>query len=121
MPSDPLSKACLVYHGFRFNGGLLSFAYDYGSVDIRKMVRYYPTVKKTPMRPVVAKSILFQLLLAVDYVHKRSITPCDIAPSNLLLMSPTVPDVSGGLKLIDFGLSRIRSLRKLAHRGITAS
>lgn len=84
---------------------LLSFAYEFGAVDVRKIITYYAR-KNEQMKPVVIKSILFQLLLALDYLHKRSIAHCDITPSNLLIMPPTAP-IPGILKLIDFGLSRI--------------
>lgn len=90
-----------------FDKYIISFAYEYGAVDVRKLITYYNYTKKsTPINPVVTKSILFQLLLALDYLHKRSIAHCDITPSNLLIM-PATATYPGILKLIDFGLSRV--------------
>lgn len=88
-----------------FENKLLSFAYTYGAIDVRKMIQHYGKEKKT-IEPVIYKSILFQLLLALDHLHKRSIAHCDITPSNLLLMSPD-SSIPGIIKLIDFGLSRV--------------
>ncbi|OHS97027.1 putative cyclin-dependent kinase 8 [Tritrichomonas foetus] len=89
-----------------FDNKLLSFAYDYGAIDVRKMIQHYAKENR-PIQPVICKSILFQLLLALDHLHKRNITHCDITPSNLLLMSPNIQTMPGIIKLIDFGLSRI--------------
>lgn len=88
-----------------FDNKLLSFAYTYGAIDVRKMIQYYGKEKKV-IDPVISKSILFQLLLALDHLHKRSVAHCDITPSNLLLMSPD-NSIPGIIKLIDFGLSRV--------------
>lgn len=88
-----------------FENKTLSFAYTYGAIDVRKMIQFYYKEKKK-MDPVVSKSILFQLLLALDHLHKRSIAHCDLTPSNLLLMSPD-SSIPGIIKLIDFGLSRV--------------
>ena len=49
------------------------------------------------------KSIMHQLLLAVNYVHKRGLIHGDIKTSNILL----VP----GVKLIDFGLVEVGPMR----------
>ncbi|KAH0794561.1 cyclin-dependent kinase E-1-like [Histomonas meleagridis] len=89
------------------NRKTLSFVYEYGAINVQRVIEYYSNRSNVRMSPVVAKSILFQLLLALDYLHQRSITHCDITPSNILLMSPNSEDMPGIVKLIDFGLSRI--------------
>ena len=86
---------------------LLSFAYDYGAIDIRKVIHYYAAKTKKGLSPILAKSILFQILLALEYLHKRMITHCDITPSNIILMPPDLDYYPGIIKLIDFGLSRV--------------
>jgi cyclin-dependent kinase 8/11 len=85
----------------RTTGGI-SFVYEYGAFDVRKMIH----LQKSFIKPVIAKSILFQLLLALDHLHRRKIAHCDVTPSNLLIM-PLNSSVPGVLKLIDFGLSRV--------------
>jgi cyclin-dependent kinase 8/11 len=85
----------------------VSMVYDYGAVDVRKVVHLSSSSRKpASLKPVIAKSILFQLLLALDHLHKRDIAHCDVTPSNLLIMPPDNP-LSGVVKLIDFGLSRV--------------
>ncbi|OHS94062.1 Cyclin-dependent kinase 5 [Tritrichomonas foetus] len=90
----------------------LSFAYDYGAIDIRKMIQYFAK-KSEKIPPVITKSILFQLLLALDHLRRRSIAHCDITPSNLLLMFPDSNSNPGVIKLIDFGLSRVTDNSRL--------
>eukprot|EP00794_Sanderia_malayensis_P013796 gene13796-15241_t len=50
-----------------------------------------------------SKIIFYQMLLAVDYLHKNGITHRDLKPENVLLVSD---DLRTGIKITDFGLSR---------------
>ena len=84
---------------------VVQFRYDFGVVDVRKIVDFYASCRK--MIPlVVVKSILFQLLLALDHLHKRKIAHCDVSTGNILVM-PLEGDMPGIVKLIDFGLARV--------------
>jgi len=55
---------------------------------------------------------LFQILIALQYLHKRDIVHCDLKPENVLLTSESgMPQA----KLCDFGFARIigeKSFRK---------
>ena len=83
---------------------VFSFVYDYGAFDVRKLIRYYAKKRQT-LSENVTKSILFQLLLALDHIHQRGIIHCDVTPPNLIIM-PHNSKMPGILKLIDFGLAR---------------
>lgn len=85
----------------------LNFNYDYGTIDVYKLGNHLSNSSRNnnKLRPLLAKSILFQLLLALNHLHSRGIIHCDITPSNLIIMPPTY-ERPGILKLIDFGLSR---------------
>lgn len=85
------------------DGRDLCFSYEYGAVDVNKLRNYI--TKSHAIDECVAKSIIFQLLLALNHLHQRGINHCDITPSNLIIMPPKY-EHPGILKLIDFGLSR---------------
>ncbi|EAY13705.1 CMGC family protein kinase [Trichomonas vaginalis G3] len=82
----------------------LNFHYDYGAIDVYKLCNYFINKQRT-LEHITAKSILFQLLLALNHLHSHGIIHCDISPANLIIM-PRNYERPGILKLIDFGLSR---------------
>jgi len=60
----------------------------------------------------VTKFMCYQILIALQYLHKRDIVHCDLKPENVLLTSESgMPQA----KLCDFGFARIigeKSFRK---------
>eukprot|EP00601_Ochromonadales_sp_CCMP2298_P013561 CAMPEP_0173250052 /NCGR_PEP_ID=MMETSP1142-20121109/19374_1 /TAXON_ID=483371 /ORGANISM="non described non described, Strain CCMP2298" /LENGTH=494 /DNA_ID=CAMNT_0014182775 /DNA_START=60 /DNA_END=1544 /DNA_ORIENTATION=- len=54
--------------------------------------------------PALIKSYLWQLIKALDHMHKKGIFHRDIKPENILIESST--EVGRGLKLADFGSCR---------------
>ena len=74
----------------------LYLVFEYLDHDLKKFLN----LNGEPLKPELAKSYLYQLLLAIKYCHSRRILHRDIKPQNLLL------DTNGLIKLADFGLAR---------------
>lgn len=70
--------------------------FEYCEHDLSNLIKHY----KNPFKESEIKRLVFQLLSAVDYIHKNWIIHRDIKLSNLLYNS------KGQLKLADFGLAR---------------
>lgn len=88
-----------------FNNQLMTYCFENHLTSVQKIVRYYK--KKNEVIPfVAAKSIFFQLLLAINYLHSRKIAHCNVTPSNLVLVSEK-ERIPGILKLMDFSYSRV--------------
>ncbi len=54
-------------------------------------------------------AILEQLARVLDYVHANNILHGDIKPANIFLLRESAPDAPPRVKLVDFGLGRLRS------------
>jgi serine/threonine protein kinase len=81
------------------NGVFLVF--EYCTHDLAQLIdAYYPKHRKSPFQQSHVKTLLQQLLSALEFVHSHYLLHRDVKLSNLLYS----PD--GQLKLADFGLSR---------------
>ncbi|KDO27279.1 STE/STE11 protein kinase [Saprolegnia parasitica CBS 223.65] len=56
----------------------------------------------------VAQKYIYQILLGIDYLHSKNVVHYDIKPSNILI------DQHGGVKLADFGASRLLNASSVA-------
>ncbi len=56
--------------------------------------------KRGPMSETETMQVVDQLAMAVDYIHRNSVSHFDIKPANILISE------TGSLKLVDFGLAK---------------
>ena len=59
--------------------------------------------ERGPLSEKTAKQVARQILLALDYLHRRRITHRDIKPDNILIVRENPIEI----KLSDFGLSKV--------------
>ncbi len=94
----------------------LYLVFDYSEFDLFDMVRLHNKEKsRLPERRV--RSLMYQMLSGIYYLHTNWIIHRDLKPSNILVMGDG-PD-EGVVKVADFGLARIFQdpLQSLSHDG----
>ena len=90
----------------------LYLVFEYLDQDLKK---YMDSCRRGPIDPLLVKSYVYQMLLGIEFCHKRGVMHRDLKPQNLLI------DKSGNLKLADFGLARAFCIpvRAYTHEVIT--
>jgi len=99
----------------------LSLVLDYAEYDLSEIIRYhYKSLGKPPV-PYVIKSLMWQVLNGINYLHSNWVVHRDLKPSNILIM--TEGTEQGVVKIADFGLARIYQspLRPLWENGVVVT
>lgn len=82
--------------------GKLFLLFECLHTDLNCYIESLPNEKFLPQEEI--KSLMFQLLSGLAYIHSKKVIHRDLKPHNLLL------DKQGGLKIADFGLARTFSI-----------
>ncbi|CAF1349279.1 unnamed protein product [Adineta steineri] len=91
----------------------LSFFLEIFPIDLKRYIDACLSTERLSSKLI--QSYTYQILCAIDYLHRRAIIHRDIKPSNIVI------DFNGHLKLADFGLARRCRIpeRALTHEVVT--
>jgi cyclin-dependent kinase 8/11 len=83
----------------------LSLVFDYAEYDLNKVISHHRDVLRgKPIPTRMVKSISWQLLRGLEYLHANKVMHRDLKPENILIMGDGVE--RGLIKIADFGLAR---------------
>lgn len=86
----------------------LYLVFDYAEHDLLEMIRWHHSRVNQPMPAQTVKSLLWQILHGINYLHKNWIIHRDLKPSNILVTgADKPPNERGCVKIADFGLARL--------------
>ncbi|WFC98864.1 [pyruvate dehydrogenase (acetyl-transferring)] kinase [Malassezia yamatoensis] len=75
--------------------------YEYIEHDFLQMIHHHLTISRTPISYTVIRSLLWQVLKGVQYLHESWIMHRDLKPANILVTR------HGVVKIADLGLARV--------------
>eukprot|EP00163_Fabomonas_tropica_P032082 TRINITY_DN790_c0_g1_i13.p1 TRINITY_DN790_c0_g1~~TRINITY_DN790_c0_g1_i13.p1 ORF type:complete len:124 (-),score=12.84 TRINITY_DN790_c0_g1_i13:80-451(-) len=75
------------------------------TTDLGKILTWYKTKQKPKMPEFMIKSILWQIVNGVHYLHSNWIMHRDLKPQNILVQGEGKQ--TGYIKICDFGMARV--------------
>ena len=97
--------------------------FDFAEYDLHDIITHHARSSDGgPPPPFLVKSVVWQMLQGVAFLHSHCLVHRDLKPSNILLMGPDSRE-PGCVKIADFGLARsLRApLRPLADNGVVVT